>query len=231
MKFSFALLFLLFIFQTSFSKDLSVLSNIKWLGQAGIRIEDKAIIYIDPYNIKKDSIKADIILITHDHMDHFDRKSIEIIARTNTILLLPEGIKPDIKRIKIEYVKPFLTNEIMGYKIVAVPAYNVKKKFHPKEKGYVGYVIDINGVKIYHTGDTERIPEMKSITADIILLPLGQTYTMNSVEEAVEVVKDVKASVAIPIHFGLYEGNKNDALKFKKLLEGEKKVLILNVKK
>ena len=200
-----------------------VLSKIVWLGQAGIRIMDKKIIYIDPFSLKGNHPKADIILITHDHQDHLDKKSIDLIAKENTIVVFPESIKVDIKSALLKPVKVNSTNTIEGYKIVAVPAYNIKKTmFHPRNKGYVGYIIDIDGIKIYHTGDTERIPEMKNLNVDIILLPLGQTYTMNSVEEAVEVVKDVKAKVAIPIHFGLYEGKAIDATNFCKLLEKEK---------
>jgi L-ascorbate metabolism protein UlaG (beta-lactamase superfamily) len=200
-----------------------VLSKIVWLGQAGVRIMDKKVIYIDPFALKGNHPKADIILITHDHPDHLDKKSIELIAKKNTMVVFPESIKVDVNGVILKPVKVNSTNIIEGYKIVAVPAYNIKKTmFHPKNKGYVGYIVEIDGIKIYHTGDTERIPEMKNINADIILLPLGQTYTMNSVEEAVEVVKDVKAKVAIPIHFGLYEGKAIDATNFCKLLEKEK---------
>jgi L-ascorbate metabolism protein UlaG (beta-lactamase superfamily) len=91
----------------------------------------------------------------------------------------------------------------------------------------VGYIVEIDGVKVYHAGDTERIPEMKNIDCDIALLPLGQTYTMNSVEEAAEAALDTGAEVAIPIHYGMYEGTKEDAEKFKELLDGKMKVVIL----
>ena len=93
------------------------------------------------------------------------------------------------------------------------------KNAHMKNSNYLGYVIDFDGISVYHTGDTERIPEMKEIKCDIILVPLGQKYTMNSVEEATEVVKDTKAQIAIPIHWGMYEGSKNDALLFEELLK------------
>ena len=103
--------------------------------------------------------------------------------------------------------------------IQTVPAYNIVKNFHKKESDYLGYIINFDGIKVYHTGDTERISEMKEVDCDIILLPLGQTYTMNSVEEAAEAVKDTKAIIAIPIHYGLYEGTLEDALKFMAILE------------
>ncbi len=206
----------------------NIINKIKWLGQASIRIEEEKVIYIDPYNLSENPVKADIILITHDHMDHLDRKSIEKIIKPETVILIPAGINIGIKDAKVATVKPFSTNKIYNYNIMTVPAYNIKKSFHPKSKGYVGYVIEISGTKIYHTGDTERIPEMKNISADIIMLPLGQTYTMNSVEEASEAAIDVKAKIAIPIHFGMYEGNEKDALKFKELLKDKVEVIILN---
>ncbi|MEJ5285236.1 MAG: MBL fold metallo-hydrolase [Brevinematales bacterium] len=196
----FLLIFL--IFQGGFSMT-NIINKIKWLGQASIRIEEEKVIYIDPYNLSENPVKADIILITHDHMDHLDRKSIEKIIKPETVILIPAGINIGIKDAKVATVKPFSTNKIYNYNIMTVPAYNIKKSFHPKSKGYVGYVIEISGTKIYHTGDTERIPEMKNISADIIMLPLGQTYTMNSVEEASEAAIDVKAKIAIPIHFGM----------------------------
>ncbi len=221
----FLLIFL--IFQGGFSMT-NIINKIKWLGQASIRIEEEKVIYIDPYNLSENPVKADIILITHDHMDHLDRKSIEKIIKPETVILIPAGINIGIKDAKVATVKPFSTNKIYNYNIMTVPAYNIKKSFHPKSKGYVGYVIEISGTKIYHTGDTERIPEMKNISADIIMLPLGQTYTMNSVEEASEAAIDVKAKIAIPIHFGMYEGNEKDALKFKELLKDKAEVIILN---
>ncbi|MBM3437493.1 MAG: MBL fold metallo-hydrolase, partial [Bacteroidetes bacterium] len=109
----------------------------------------------------------------------------------------------------------------------AVPAYNVvKTKFHPKSNKWLGYILELEGKKIYLAGDTERIPEMKAIACDIALLPLGQTYTMNSVEDAAEAAKDVKAGIVIPIHYGLYEGTQADSARLKKLLEGFAEVIL-----
>ncbi len=221
------LLLIFLIFQGGFSMT-NFLNKIKWLGQASVRIEDEKIIYIDPYYLSGNPPKADIILITHDHMDHLDRKSIEKIIKQETTILVPEGINTGIKGAKVAQVKPFATNKIYGYNIMTVPAYNIKKSFHPKSKGYVGYIIEASGIKIYHTGDTERIPEMKDISVDIIMLPLGQTYTMNSVEEASQAVLDTKAKIAIPIHFGMYEGTEKDAMTFKELLKDKVEVIILN---
>ncbi len=222
------ILLLLILNRGGFAMTNEIIEKIKWLGQASVRIEDEKTIYIDPYQLTDRAKKGDIILITHDHMDHLDNASIKKILTKNTFILLPEGINFNLNTNQIVRVKPNSSYEILGYKISTVPAYNVKKtNFHNKSKGYVGYIIEINGKKIYHTGDTERIPEMKNLSVDIIMLPLGQTYTMNSVEEASEAALDVKAKIAIPIHFGMYEGNEKDALKFKEILNGRVNVIIL----
>ena len=209
-------------------KVQKVADEIEWLGQAAVRIHYHGLtIYIDPYQLK-DSVKADIILITHPHQDHWSKEDINKIITKKTILIAPQACLDDatdlITKEKIASA-PGFTTTIDGINIKAVPAYNVvKTKFHPKINNWVGYILTLDGVKVYHTGDTERTPEMKNLKVDIVMLPLGQTYTMNSVEEAAEAALDVKASIAIPIHYGLYEGTKADAEKFKELLSGKIKV-------
>lgn len=207
-----------------------MVKNIRWLGQAAIRItvEDK-VIYIDPFKIKNEK-KADFILITHEHGDHLSKDDISKIITGKTVLIAPASCKDALKDIQAKktiLLKPGEHCENSGIKIDAVPAYNIKKtKFHPKNNNWLGYVLTINDVKIYHAGDTERIPEMKTFECDIALLPLGQTYTMNSVEEAAEAALDVKAKIAIPIHYGMYEGKDEDAKTFSNLLAGKVSVII-----
>ncbi len=209
-----------------------MVDNIHWFGQAAIKInaEDK-VIYIDPYRIKKKD-KADIILVTHEHQDHFSKADISKIVYDKTILVAPETCKNSVKGVipgKVVLLKSGMSHEVDDIKIEAVPAYNIKKtNFHPKSNVWLGYILTVNGVRIYHAGDTERIPEMKNFNCDIALLPLGQTYTMNSVKEAAEAALDVKAKIAIPMHYGLYEGTPEDAKTFKNLLEGKINVIILN---
>ena len=195
--------------------------SIQWFGQATVKFvyNDKTI-YIDPYQLKKQD-KADIILITHDHMDHLSLPDIAKIAYKKTQFVVAGACEEKLKNggyTNIRTVKPGETVLFPGIIIKTVPAYNISKNYHKKSSQYLGFVIDFGGVKVYHTGDTERIPEMKQIRCDIIMLPVGQTYTMNSVDEAVEVVLDTKAKIAIPIHYGLYEGTKEDAVKFKEML-------------
>jgi L-ascorbate metabolism protein UlaG (beta-lactamase superfamily) len=212
----------------------SFVQNITWYGQSAIKIKtiDK-IIYIDPFRIQgRDS--ADIILITHDHKDHFDPISIAKISTCETVVIAPVSCKISIEKTGVKnlvLMAPREKREVMGLTIESVPAYNIKKtRFHPKKNNWLGYIITIDGIRIYHVGDSERIPEMKKMQCDIAFVPLGQTYTMNSVDEAANAVLDVGASIAIPIHYGLYEGTGDDAIEFQKLLNEKVKVIILPAK-
>jgi L-ascorbate metabolism protein UlaG (beta-lactamase superfamily) len=205
-----------------------IADRIHWVEQACFRIDASPYtVYIDPNSVP-DNIKADVILITHPHGDHWSVEELDKIVKPGTILIAPQEVEYNgtiAKRIILKPGDEF--NELPGLKIKAVPAYNIEKtQFHPREANWVGYLIKTNGVTIYHAGDTERLPEMKTFTADIALLPLGQTYTFNTVNDAAEAAKDVKAKLAIPMHFGLYEGTAEDAVTFQNLLSGVIPVII-----
>jgi L-ascorbate metabolism protein UlaG (beta-lactamase superfamily) len=217
------------------SKNVEALAeSIQWFGQAAIKIQYAGkIIYIDPYVLKSND-KADLVLITHPHFDHFSEGDIKRVASEETTFYCPNELVDKIKNLgydRVIGVAPEFESEWRGIIIKAVPAYNITKTDkHPKEKKWVGYLLSFGHVTVYHTGDTERIPEMKDINCDIILLPLGHTYTMNSINDAVKTVIDTNASVAIPIHYGMYEGKAEDAENFKKLLEEKVEVIIPVIK-
>jgi L-ascorbate metabolism protein UlaG (beta-lactamase superfamily) len=182
------------------------LKRLSWYGQGSLRIElGGKIVWIDPVGVRVPE-KADLILITHDHQDHYSAADVERLSGPATRVFAGFDA-PGATRIK-----PGESIKLGELEIEAVPAYNiVKKSAHPKSALYCGFVLSAEGVRVYDAGDTERIPEMKAISCDIVLVPLGQTYTMNSVDEAVQSALDVKAVIAIPIHYGLYEGTEGDA--------------------
>jgi len=203
-------------------------ANMHWIEQSCFRINAGPYkIYTDPLAIKtKDT--ADIVVITHAHGDHFSPDDLDKVVGPNTILIAPADINYAGKggpRIVLTPGQQYTALNCVSIK--AVPAYNINKtQFHPKSNNWVGYLITVNGITIYHAGDTERIPEMKTFTCDIALLPLGQTYTFDSVNDAVEAAKDVHAKLAIPMHFGLYEGTAADAVTFKNKLNETIPVII-----
>jgi L-ascorbate metabolism protein UlaG (beta-lactamase superfamily) len=215
--------------------------DIEWLGHASFKIEREQKIFIDPFQIKTPQKDADLILITHDHFDHCSIDDVKKLANQHAVIIACKMCRAKIDNFKSEvarifYFAPGDKVKINNANIEAVPAYNINKfrapgvVFHPKEMGYVGYVMEIDKIRIYHAGDTDFIPEMKDLgEIDIALLPIGGTYTMN-VEEAVEAVKQIKPKYTIPMHYGTIVGSERDAEKFEKLASQYTKVVVMKRK-
>jgi len=202
--------------------------KITWFGHATFKIETSGkTIYIDPYVLPKGSPLAEIILITHDHYDHCDPSKVNEIKSGRTRIVTTEKAAQKLGS-GVKKVKAGDSLEIEGIRIRAVEAYNTDKPFHPKGVG-VGFIIESEGKKIYHTGDSDYIPEMNSLKGlTAVLIPIGGTYTMG-IEQAAEAILAMKPKFAIPMHYNFLEGLNADASDFKNRVEdkGETKVEIL----
>lgn len=186
---------------------------IKWLGHASLLITiGGKNIYVDPWKLLREQPKADLILITHPHYDHFSPDDIEKIIRKDTIIIGPREILKIKVGEKME-IKPGQEINLNWVKIKAVPSYNVNKNFHPKSNNWCGYIVEIEGKKIYIAGDTDFIPEMKDIKVDVAIVPIGGTYTMNP-EEAANAINIIKPQIAIPYHYGDIVGSEKDVKLF-----------------
>lgn len=203
--------------------------EIKWLGHAGFVIKNSLTIYIDPYNIKEGMDKADIILLTHSHYDHCSVEDLNKIVQEKTRIICPADCQSKITRfdvpVKIDLVEPNQELDLGTMKILTIPSYNRDKDFHPKDANWVGYLIKMNGVVIYHAGDTDVIPEMQKLTGYqeknfIALLPVGGRFTMTA-EEAAEAARIIKPSMAIPMHYDSIVGSEDDANEFVELCKEE----------
>ena len=203
-------------------KDL--VKKIQWLGHDCFLIKSDLIIYFDPFQIKTGP-KADIIFVTHPHYDHCSPEDIKKIAKEDTVIVTEKDSAKMLTG-KVEIMKVGEEKTVKGIKVKAVPAYNIGKTFHTKDKGWLGFVVEVEGVKIYHAGDTDFIPEMKDIKTDIALLPVSGTYVMTA-DEAVSAALTIKPQIAIPMHYGSIVGSEKDAEKFAKALEGKIEVIIL----
>ena len=135
-------------------------------------------------------------------------------------------LKKGINKNAIITVEPNQKYMVQGIKFETIPAYNINKTFHPKENDWVGYVIEINGVKYYIAGDTDITEENKRVKCDVAFVPVGGTYTMDF-KEAAQLVNEIQPKVAVPIHYGSVVGTKQDAEKFVKLLHTNIKGIIL----
>ncbi len=199
--------------------------DIQWVGHATFRLTWKGLtVYIDPYVLENDPPKADLILITHDHFDHCDREAVRKLLKGDTHVVAAGECNPARDTIK---VRPGDFVEWKGIGVEAVPAYNIGKPFHPKDKNYVGYLVRFGKVTVYHAGDTDLIPEMEQLAhrVTVALLPIGGTYTMDE-REAAEAVKIIKPTYVIPMHYNYLEGLEKDPTKFKELVK-DSEVIIL----
>ena len=209
-----------------------LIGNVKldWLGHSSFKITNKRVIYIDPYNIQADE-KADIILITHSHYDHCSIEDIKELVKDRTIIIIPPDCQSKlsgIQGINVHLAKPGKKIEAFGIIVEAVPAYNINKNFHEKSNEWVGYIINTDGKKIYHAGDTDFIPEMKEIKdIDVALLPVGGKYTMDAAEAA-KAANAIKPKIAVPMHYGSIVGSEEDAKRFKTLCNCEVEIMEQN---
>jgi len=208
------------------------IDNIKleWLGHSAFRITDNKsgkILYIDQFQIAHENTKADIILITHDHYDHCSLADMEKIARDGTIVLCTADCQSIItkinKKIEMQIIEPESEINLVNFKIKAIPSYNVNKEIHKKAEGWVGFIIQSNGVSIYHAGDTDMIKEMEKLTGYnkegnklVALLPVSGKFTMDA-EEAANAAILIKPYIAIPMHYGSVLGLEKDAQLFIKI--------------
>jgi L-ascorbate metabolism protein UlaG (beta-lactamase superfamily) len=195
-------------------------ANIHWLGHDSFRIQaNDLVIYIDPYQLQGKLPKADLILITHDHGDHCSPADVAKIQKADTAIVAIQSAAAKLKG-DLHIVRPGDSVTIKDIPIQTVPAYNVNKfrrpgvPFHPPESGHVGYILTVEGVRIYHAGDTDFIPEMKSLQVDVALLPVSGTYAMTA-EEAIQAANVIQPQVAVPMHVGRDIGEISSAQRFK----------------
>jgi L-ascorbate metabolism protein UlaG (beta-lactamase superfamily) len=194
-----------------------MLEPITWFRQAAVRWTDgQRTVYIDPWGTRADDGPADLILITHAHGDHFKPEEIQRLAASGAKIAAPPDVAAELSG-DVTSVAPGESHELAGVRFATVPAYNTRPealRFHPKEKRWVGYVLELGGSTYYHAGDTDHAPELDEIEADVAFLPIGGHFTMNP-EEAGELARAIAPELAVPFHYGFVVGSPSDAERFR----------------
>lgn len=208
-----------------------MLEDIQVLCHSSIKISKGKVIYIDPFKIDENYNDADIIFITHDHYDHYSEEDIDKVKKDDTVIIVPEELLTKVLRkgFRQDYIITVVPNQkymVEGIEFETVSAYNTNKQFHPKENEWVGYIIEIKGIRYYIAGDTDITEENKKVKCDVALVPVGGTYTMDF-KEAAYLINEIKPKIAVPIHYGSVVGTKQDAIDFSKLVHPEIECKIL----
>ena len=208
-----------------------MLENIEVLYHSCIKISKEKIIYLDPFHIDIEYHDADIIFITHDHYDHFSENDIYKVKKENTKIIAPDSLLEKIlvmgfKEENITTVDPEETGKIEDIEYETVPAYNIEKQYHPKENGWIGYILKIDDVKYYIAGDTDITEENRRVQCDVAFVPVGGTYTMDF-KDAALLINEIQPKIAVPIHYGSVVGTKQDAEDFIRLLHSSINGIIL----
>ena len=203
-----------------------VVGKLHWLGHDGFRLDAPGgPIYWDPFEISGGPT-ASLILVTHDHYDHCSPEDVAKIQGPDTVIIT-EGQAAAKLSGKVQVVKPGDSLEAAGVQVRAMPSYNTDKQFHPRSNGWLGFVVTVDGVSIYHAGDSDFIPEMADLQVDVALLPVSGTYVMTA-DQAVQAALAIKPGLAIPMHYGAIVGGPDDATKFARALAGKVPVKVLD---
>jgi L-ascorbate metabolism protein UlaG (beta-lactamase superfamily) len=200
-----------------------LIDALEWLGHASFHVTvGRAHVYIDPYRVPEDAPKADLILVTHGHYDHFSPQDVERLTKRETWLVGPAAVAERVSG-QVHRIGPGETLDdelVRGIHVSAVAAYNTSKRdpdgrpFHPRDAGWVGYELNVRGERLYHSGDTDVIPEMDTVTGvDVALLPVSGVYVMTA-QEAAEAARRIQPRVAVPMHWGAHIGTEHDARTF-----------------
>lgn len=199
------------------SNDLPLmLKQLHWLGHDSFRLDGPPVIYLDPWRLPRDSPEADLILVSHEHSDHCSPQDVEMIRGEQTIVIADSSAAAKLPP-PVTVLRPGDSSVAGDVEVLAVPAYNMDKPFHPKQAQHVGFVLTIAGERLYFAGDSDHIPEMQGLKCDVALLPVSGIYVMTA-EEAAEAAEAISPKVAIPMHYASgVAGTIQDAERFRDL--------------
>ncbi len=179
-----------------------MLDRLTWLGHSGFVVQGSPCIYIDPFRIVGGP-PADLVLLTHPHYDHCSPADLAKIVGDTTEIICPRDCLTALSELpgSRRIIQPGDRVTLRGVGIESVPAYTRKSRLHGRDNAWVGYIFELEGVRVYHAGDTDYIPEMRNIRVDVACLPISGGETMNLVEAAAA-ANSIAPQVVVPMHYG-----------------------------
>ena len=192
--------------------------DIRWDGHASVHVSDNGFtVAVDPFSRSNTDFEADIVLVTHSDIGHFDRDALMEVKSDKTVFVFPESFD-DVELRDSEFLKEGETVDIYGVEIEGVPMYNEE---HVRGEG-IGYRFTMKNTSFYVAGDTGLTEEMRDLEnrVDLAFLPIEGEYTMD-VSEAVQAAVRIKPSLTVPYHFGepFFPEQEKNAQQFKAELE------------
>ena len=192
-----------------------------------LEAENGLVLRVDPFRIGGEPHDADVVFFTHSHFDHFSPGDVEKVRKPETVFVAPASMSGDLKKAGLlrqaVLMRPGEETAVCGVPALAVPSYNTNKPNHPKENGWLGYVLTVRGLRVYIAGDTDDTADARAAACDVALLPVGGTYTMDA-GEAAACANAMRPAAAIPTHYGCIVGTPEDGETFRKRTDPEIRV-------
>lgn len=209
--------------------------RVTWLDHASVLLDGSTMVMIDAFEdaIEGEQPVPDLYIVTHSHFDHYDPEYINDHVGEDTVVLAHRACDIGQLECEVRMMEPGDEETVGDVTVTAVEAYNDHRfrnpgePFHPQGQG-MGVLVELDGMRFYHLGDTDDIPELASLAdtaIDLAFVPIGGTYTMD-VEEAIEAVTAFTPDEVVPIHYNMIDGTGADVHRFKRIVESQGDTLV-----
>jgi len=199
------------------------LDGVTWFRHSSIRIRRGGVeIHVDPWGVTEGG-DADYILLTHPHYDNFSEEDIARVRGPETVIVAPASMRKQLGGVD-HFMRPGDLIQLDRIDILAVPAQNQDRKFHPPESGWLGYVFSLGDATYFHAGHTDPLESMASIRCDVAFIPCCSDYTMGP-EKAIQIAEACGASVLVPLHWDDNPSGPEEVRKMNDAFSGKVEIL------